>query len=139
MLRAKVAALRAKVAALRAKVAAMVTDTSARLRVSRPGLTRNRRCMHGQTFVAQIHDQRLVVEYERVGFPAAVQPRLLNRETRLVAANPRHFPGDQHRAVEQETRLRGLDHVETALVQPVLGRQARAGLSALVDTIRAST
>ena len=72
---------------------------------------------HDQAPAADVDDQRLVIEHERVRLPAAVEPGLLRREARLVPAGPRDLAGDQHRPAEQEARLLLLDDVEARLFQ----------------------
>ncbi len=52
-----------------------------------------------------VGDQRLVVQYQRVRFPAFAAPGLVNRESFLKAGDPVNLPRDQHRPIEQERRL----------------------------------
>jgi len=75
-----------------------------------------------QAAAGDIDDEGLVVEHERIGLPAAAEPGLLRRETRLVPGGARDLAGDQHGPAEQETRLLFLDDVE-----PGLGQRAAAG------------
>ena len=64
-----------------------------------------------------VHDQRLVVEDQRVRLPAPVPQRLVDREALLEVGRTRHLAGDQHAAGEQERRLRPLDDVEADALQ----------------------
>ena len=52
---------------------------------------------HYQAPAADIDDERLIVEDERIGLPAPVEPGLLRRDPRLVPCGPGDLAGDQHR------------------------------------------
>src|SRR5215472_3187567 len=77
-----------------------------------------------QALAGDVHDQRLVIEDQRVGFPGAAQPGLLRRESRLISGGARYLAGDQDRSVEQEARLTVLDDLEAGSIQ---GLAARGG------------
>src|SRR6266481_6030088 len=72
---------------------------------------------HDQPFAADVDDERLIVQHERVGLPDLIDPGLLDREARLVAADAWHLAGDQDGSVEQEAWLLVLDNVEAGLPQ----------------------
>src|ERR1700729_164080 len=75
-----------------------------------------------QALVLDVDDQRLVVEHQRIRLPAAVQPGLLWRESRLVAGAAGYLASDQHRLLEQEAGLAFLDDLE-----PGTDQRAAAG------------
>jgi hypothetical protein len=60
---------------------------------------------HEEALVLDVDDERLIVEDEGVGLPAAVNPGLLQREPGLVAGGAGYFAGDQDGSVEQEAGL----------------------------------
>src|SRR5262249_31230347 len=67
---------------------------------------------HQQALVFDVDDERLIVEDEGVGLPAAAGPGLLRREPGLVTGGAGHFAGDQDRSVEQETGLLFFDDLK---------------------------
>src|SRR5580704_536411 len=77
---------------------------------------------HHQAAAADVDDERLVIEDQRVGLPAVGGPSLLRRETGLPPGGARDLAGDQHGPAEQETRLLFLDDVEAGP-----GERAAAG------------
>ena len=79
---------------------------------------------HDQALAAHVHDQRLVVEHQRVRFPPPVTQRLLRRKAGLEPRRAVDFAGDQHAAAEQEARLAVLDDREArALERGAAGRR----------------
>src|SRR6266851_9467277 len=72
---------------------------------------------HDQSLAADVDNERLIVQDERVGLPDLIDPGLLDREARLVAADAWHLAGDQDGSVEQEAWLLVLDNVEAGLPQ----------------------
>ena len=61
---------------------------------------------HDQAPAADVDDQRLLVEDQRVGLPPPVAPRLVVGHAALEVGRAVHLAGDEHAAVEQQRRLR---------------------------------
>jgi hypothetical protein len=80
---------------------------------------------HHQTGPAEVHDQSLVVEDQRVGLPAVVVVGLVEGHAGLEVRGPRHLAGDQHRAVEQQRRLLVLDDLEPGSGQRPLAQRGQ--------------
>jgi hypothetical protein len=68
---------------------------------------------HDQPAARDVGDQGLVVQDQRVGFPALPAPGLVDRESLLESGDAVDFPGDQHRPVVQERRLPLLELVRS--------------------------
>jgi hypothetical protein len=85
---------------------------------------------HHDALVADVHDERLIIEHERVGLPASVEPGLLRREAWLVPRGPGDLAGDQHGPAEQEAGLAFLDSAISAsgTCPSVISADARRGL-----------
>ena len=71
----------------------------------------------------EAHHDRLVVEDQRVGLPAAVDVRLVSQEAGLERRRAIDLARHEHRPVEQERRLSFLDDLEArALERGAAGR-----------------
>src|SRR5262249_15001808 len=66
-----------------------------------------------QALVFDVDDERLIVEDEGVGLPAAAGPGLLRREPGLVTGGAGDFAGDQDRSGGQETGVLFFDDLTT--------------------------
>src|SRR5215470_3938015 len=57
-----------------------------------------------QPLARDVDDERLVVQHQRIGLPALIEPGLLRRKPGLVPGGARNLPRDQHGPAEQEAR-----------------------------------
>ena len=76
-----------------------------------------------EALAAHVRDQRLVVEDQRVGLPAAVAVGLETAGPLLELGRAVDLAGDQQRAVEQERRLPLLDDLEARALERALARR----------------
>ena len=70
-----------------------------------------------QAATGQAHHDRLVVEDQRVGLPAAVNVCLVSHEASLERRRAIDLARHEHRAVEQERRLLVLDDLEARALE----------------------
>ena len=63
---------------------------------------------YDEALAGDVGDERLIVEDERIGCPAAVAARLVDGEALLEAAASVDLAGDEHRSVQQKRRLPAL-------------------------------
>jgi uncharacterized membrane protein len=91
-----------------------------------------------QSLAAHVHDEGLVVEDQRVGFPRCAGPVLVCRGHAVFEVGGAvDLTGDQDGAVDEQGRLAALDHVEAlagqrtfAECRPVVGPTAGPGEAA---------
>src|SRR5262245_12220584 len=76
---------------------------------------------------AQPQHQRLVVEDQRVGLPAAVTEGIVPLEARLELRRSINLAGDQHRTVEQERGPALLDDLEACPLEGGATRRGKLG------------
>lgn len=80
---------------------------------------------HDQATVAHVHDERLVVDHQRVVGPGRAVPRLVGgRHPALELRGAVDLAGDEHAAVHEQRRLAPLDQREPLAVQ---GARAERG------------
>src|SRR5262249_35904850 len=77
-----------------------------------------------QSTIADVDDDRLIIEDQRIRLPVIVAPRLLRRKARFVIGGSIHLAGDQDGVVEQETWLVLLDDRKSGALErgPTGGR-----------------
>ena len=70
-----------------------------------------------------LDDERLIIEYQRVGSPCRVGPALMRwGHAAFEVGSPVDLAGDQDRAVEQERWLTALDHIEALACERTLAQ-----------------
>src|SRR4029079_7920187 len=83
--------------------------------VDDPGVTASGQ--HHEAATRQAHHNRLVIEDQRVGLPAAVNIGFVSLEARLERRRAIDLARHDYRAVEQERRLSFLDDLESRALQ----------------------
>ena len=80
---------------------------------------------HDEPAAADVRDERLVVEDQRVGPPVAVAVSLVTREAALEVAGAIDLARHEQGAVEQEARLALLDDLEACALERALARRGQ--------------
>jgi hypothetical protein len=70
---------------------------------------------HYEPLAADVRDQRLIVEDQRIGLPPLAAKGLMDGEAALEVRGPVDFAGDQQRAVEQERRVQNSGCMSTGI------------------------